>query len=534
MDHVFTLHCIVDLYLKNKKRLYCAFVDYKKAVDLIKRSDLWSKLIANGINGKVVTVIYNLYKEAKSCVKSNNSISDFFGCNVGVRQGENLSPLLFSIFLNDLESSLKNDGISGLKYIDNETIKYLSDGDVEIWLRLYVLLYADDTIILTESVSDLQKALNSLYTYCNTWNLSVNTSKTKVMIFSRGKLRSKPSFSFGNDNIEICDEYTYLGVVFNFNGNFKKAIGKQVSQAKHAMFALLTKAAKLHLPFDVTCELFDKLVLPILLYGCEVWGFENLDHIDIFYRNFLRRALKLNRLTVNCMLYGEVGKYKLESVVAKRMVNFWSRIVTGSYSKYSYRLYSLIKCIHESDSNPYFSKWIHKTKEIIDHCGFSNIWTSQTNHNSKWLKNAMDLRINDIDKQKWSRDVENNRFCKMYKLLKTDLDFEPYLMKLNFSNRLILSRLRCSNIKIPNNICRFRTAETDRYCKLCSNDAIGDEFHYLFICSFFDNARSKYIQPHILSQPNSRAMFKLFHFKDTVVLNNLCNFAKTISSKFTL
>ena len=48
--------------------------------------------------------------------------------------------------------------------------------------------------------------------------------------------------------LSVCDEYTYLGVVFNVNGNFKKAINKQVSQVKHAMFALLTKAAKLHLP----------------------------------------------------------------------------------------------------------------------------------------------------------------------------------------------------------------------------------------------------------------------------------------------
>ena len=106
---------------------------------------------------------------------------------------------------------------------------------------------------------------------------------------------------FGSDTISVCDEYTYLGVVFNVNGNFKKAINKQVSQVKHAMFALLTKAAKLHLPIDSTCELFDKLVLPILIYGCEAGGFENIDQIEIFYRNFIRRIL--NKLTVNCMLY---------------------------------------------------------------------------------------------------------------------------------------------------------------------------------------------------------------------------------------
>jgi hypothetical protein len=135
--------------------------------------------------------------------------------------------------------------------------------------------------------------------------LSVNSSKTKIVIFSRGKVRNKPNFYFGNDLIEICDDYTYLGVIFNYNGKFKKAINKQITQARKAMFALLTKVTKMHLPIDITLSLFDNLVLPILLYGCEVWGFENC---DVFYRKFLKRMLKLNKYTPNCMVYGEAGR----------------------------------------------------------------------------------------------------------------------------------------------------------------------------------------------------------------------------------
>ena len=239
-DHIFTLSCIIDIYLQNKKRVYCAFVDYKKAFDLVNRS-AWSKLISNGINGKVINVIFNLYKNAKSCVKVINNISPLFNCNMGVRQGENLSPLLFAIFLNDLESTLRKDNVQGLNFINQLIRKHLSDDDVEMWLRLYVLLYADDTIILTESSNDLQCALNSLKSYCSTWDLAVNTSKTKIVIFSKGKVRNKPTFYFGNDTIEVCDDYTYLGVIFNYNGNFKKAINKQVCKARQAMFALSLK-----------------------------------------------------------------------------------------------------------------------------------------------------------------------------------------------------------------------------------------------------------------------------------------------------
>ena len=63
--------------------------------------------------------------------------------------------------------------------------KVLSSDDVEVFLKLFTLLYADDTIILDH---ELQSALEGVKQYCDAWNLKVNTGKTKVVIFSRGKI----------------------------------------------------------------------------------------------------------------------------------------------------------------------------------------------------------------------------------------------------------------------------------------------------------------------------------------------------------
>ncbi len=84
------------------KKLYCAFVDYRKAFDSVNRIALWHKLLSYNIDGKCFKIIHNMYDKAKSCVSSNNTISDYFTSHTGVRQGENLSPILFSLFLNDL------------------------------------------------------------------------------------------------------------------------------------------------------------------------------------------------------------------------------------------------------------------------------------------------------------------------------------------------------------------------------------------------------------------------------------------------
>lgn len=90
-DQIFVLKAIIDIYKHRKKKLYCGFVDFKKAFDCIWRAGLWIKLIENGITGKILKLIINMYKGIKSCVLIKGQQSDFFSCSAGLRQGENLS-----------------------------------------------------------------------------------------------------------------------------------------------------------------------------------------------------------------------------------------------------------------------------------------------------------------------------------------------------------------------------------------------------------------------------------------------------------
>ena len=345
-----------------------------------------------------------------------------------MRQGENLSPLLFAIYLNDFEFFVSRY-YKGLDHLANEFNNVLSDDDVEMFLRLYVLLYADDTIVMSESHLELQKALSAVYDYCDMWKLIVNTSKTKIIIFSRGKVRNTPTFMFGDEQIEIVDDYVYLGTTFNFNGKFNKAIDKQVTQAKRAMYSMLTKAKQLSLPLDIQCELIDQLVLPILVYGCEVWGFQKLDQIEVFFRKFLKYILKLNKSTPNCMVLGEVARANIELIVEKRMLNFWVRVIDGKQSKLSNIMFRLLKKLHDQGS--YLSKWTSKIKNILIKCGMPQMWNDYDNFNKKWIANSVNLRLSDISKQEWLHEVNTNRMCENYKYFKSDLVFEQLLLILS-------------------------------------------------------------------------------------------------------
>ena len=73
------------------------FIDFEKAFDFVHRNSLIFKLIINKVNGKFLRIIQNMHSYVNSRIVHANSVSDIFTCEIGVRQVENLSPLLFSL-----------------------------------------------------------------------------------------------------------------------------------------------------------------------------------------------------------------------------------------------------------------------------------------------------------------------------------------------------------------------------------------------------------------------------------------------------
>ena len=530
MDHIFTLNALLDLYLFKKKKLFCAFIDFKKAFDSVHRTHLWKKLLSHNINGNVLRIIFNLYEEAKSCISLDNEVSDCFPCNVGVRQGENLSPLLFAVFLNDLESHLCKK-FNGLEFLRDQVYEHLEDDDVVIILRLFVLLYADDTIILAESAEELQMALDAMQQYCNNWSLTVNVEKTKIVIFSRGKLRIVPHFVFGNDQVEVVGDFRYLGITFNFNNKFNKCKSYLHDQASRAMFSLIQKAKKFQLPVDIMLELFDKLVMPILTYGAEVWGFSDLVVLERLHLKFLKMILHVKSTTTNCMVYGEFGAFPIHVVIYSKMLGFWSKVCNSrNDSKISVIMFRLLKLLDAKGI--YSSPWITKVKDVLNSLGMSNLWLS-SNVNVNWFKAAVSLRLKDQYCQKWSEDVNSSAICTGYRLFKHNFELEKYLLNLSLNDRILLAKFRTSNIRIPVNTLRYGfVPREERKCELCEDHDIGDEFHYLLQCKYFSQERKQYLKKYYFTGPNVLKFAEVLSSKNIGTLRNLAKFIRIISHVF--
>ena len=149
-----------------------------------------------------------MYHDVKARIKHNGSFSATFSCEIGLKQGENLSPYLFSVFLNDLDEFFRSKIDLSLPYL-SETLQ----NEVGLYINLFALLYADDTILIGESENDLQLKLDYFSEYCLKWRLNVNVEKTKIVIFGR-KPRRSCLFKYREQCIEIVDEFKYLGVIF--------------------------------------------------------------------------------------------------------------------------------------------------------------------------------------------------------------------------------------------------------------------------------------------------------------------------------
>ena len=113
--------------------------------------------------------------------------------------------------------------------------------------------------------------LDTLYEYTSKWSLSVNTSKTKIVVFRNGgKVNANEKWFYDNKEIEIVNNFTYLGVLLNYNGKYHVLQNKPAEQGRKTVFDLKRSIKSMYLNCTTLLSLFDTYINSILSYGCEV------------------------------------------------------------------------------------------------------------------------------------------------------------------------------------------------------------------------------------------------------------------------
>ena len=525
-DNIFVIHILSELLRKYKKKLFCAFIDFEKAFDTVWREGLWHKLVLNNIDGKMYQIIVNMYQNIKSRIIFNGTITDFFKCENGVRQGENLSPFLFSVFLNDITEFFNDRNFDGLTSVSNKLQQ-----ELHIYLKLFILLYADDTVLMAESADDLQRQLDIFRQYCEKWKLKVNVNKTNVMLFSNGRIPKNLRFSFDGKLLEIVDRFNYLGIVFSKSCSFLNAKKDRVQKGTQAMYAVLKKGRLHNLSIECQLDLFDKIVKPVLLYGCEIWGYGNNDIIEKVHLKFCKHLLHLKPSTPDFMVYGELGRYPLEINIKTQSISYWSKLIAGKESKLANILYKF--CVLETENPDRALKWLKHFKNILDDCGMSNIWLNQNFPNDKWLKLKVKQTLIDHFIQNWRSKIRNSPKALNYRLYKHNLEFESYLNILPDKDAITFCKFRTCNHYLPIEKGRWlNIPRENRTCNLCDKADLGDEFHFLLSCPFFNQTRKRLLPMKFIRRTNILKFDSLMSCKKQSILKKMCNFIRAVNKEF--
>ena len=467
---------------------YTCFVDFQKAYDTVWREGLLHKLERIGISGKVLSIINSMYNKPKSAIYSNGKISENFQTTVGVKQGDVLSTLLFNIFINDLPNEFQKLKTTEEVVIFNEII--------------HSLLFADDLIILSLNKEDLQTKLDTLNEYCLKWGLKVNTKKTKVMIFNKaGATIKKHKLKFQGNTLETASAYTYLGFVFVPSGKPHAGIENLVNKARKAWFTIQRSLLKSkEKTVNTYLKLFDTIVKPILLYGCETWGdistkklFES--KVEKLHLSVCKQVLGVNKRANNVCTFSELGRYPLFTNIEAQVFKYFQRFIYVDKDRLLYKAFQE-NCSLDIGGN---EGWISSIKKKLDLNGQTNMWKDilmacksdelKTKYKNK-LKH-FNLRIKDVFLQtKFFVEKEPGyeqvspiaKFKKEYKS-------EKYLQIKRFESRQALAKLRVGNNALL--VERSKWYDIDKLCKQCNLNVPENDFHFVFDCPKYNSIRRK-------------------------------------------
>ena len=278
VHQILTLRLLAEKAKRQGKKIYNCFIDFQKAFDTIKHEVIWATLKSYGVETKMVTLLQKIYEKAQAAVRVGKENGEWFGTDVGTRQGDPLSPLLFIAYLDRVMDQVRENTCG------------VNIGGI----RINNLRFADDIDLIDEDVNSLQSQIEQTKEAAEQAGLLVHTKKTKTMVF--GERNIDNNIQVAGETIENVEKFEYLGSVLTWDNNCSEEIKRRIGKATGAMASLKHIWNSKKLRIDNKLKLLTTCVFSVLLYASETWTLKETDKKKLltFEMKCYRRILRIN------------------------------------------------------------------------------------------------------------------------------------------------------------------------------------------------------------------------------------------------
>jgi hypothetical protein len=268
---------IITYYNNSGSHVYACLLDCSKAFDKIKYDILFDKLLSKGLSPIIIRFLHHCYTNSTVRVRWEDTISDTFAVSNGVRQGAVLSPFLFNIYMDELISNIKDAG-SGC---------WMGD-------EFYgILVYADDILLLSPSITGLQNMLNICSTFGAVNGLQFNCKKTCCIDFHGKDTCCKQDLPVLLNGVRLhwSDSVKHLGHILTCCLSFDKDLQYKKGKFVACCNNILTEFSFAH-PI-VKTQLLN--IYGTSFYGCTLWDLysKSASQLYVTWNIALRRLYNL-------------------------------------------------------------------------------------------------------------------------------------------------------------------------------------------------------------------------------------------------
>ena len=348
-------------------------------------------------------------------------------------------------------------------------------------------MFVDDVILMAESADDLQRSLDACYRFFCMCHLQISQPKSNIIVFNRTARTPIQTWTFGPLVLEQVNFYKYLGCVVMANLSSKNNIQHKkglIEAALATCMAVANNEVLYHIHLEALVQLYNMCMIPIILYGTEMWTDPTFDALEQLQTKCLKRLLRLPTSTPNPATLLEFGNLPMQTLVERRQLVYYRKL-----KSFPHCLAGKILALQEEnlEDNPH--SW-----------GF---------HVHKLLDKYQLVYVDGISKDGWKHLIRNPTksfgntlvlqqaaaLSKMTKLLevKSQISQEPYITTLPVYKARLIFKARCRMLNLKNN---FRGTNPVLACGICGTE-LEDDDHIFLRCPGLAELRN---EKHIVTR----------------------------------